>query len=61
MLTLAKGHIPKSLHGYRLEREHGGILKKIIFIIIVALVILWFVNRDLVLQLWDWILNLFQK
>ena len=53
--------MPKNLSGYKLEKNPGGLIKKIIFIIIVILVILWFVNKDIVLQLWDWILNLFQK
>lgn len=54
-----KTEVPKSLSGYKLEKMGGGFIKKLVILIIIILVILWFVRRDLVIELWDWILELF--
>jgi|TARA_B100001971_G_C18111564_1_gene494493 hypothetical protein len=54
-----KTEVPSNLSGYKLERSGGGLIKKLIILIIIVLVVLWFVRREIVLDLWDWILNLF--
>lgn len=41
------------------KRLGGGFIKKLVILIIVILIVLWFVRRDLVIELWDWILELF--
>ncbi len=52
---MTDGEIPGNLKGYRLEKTGGGFLGKLILLIIIVLVVLWFVRREIVLDLWDYI------
>lgn len=48
--------LPGNLRGYKLKKMHHG-LGRIILWIIIILVILWFVNKQIVLDLYDWLRN----
>ena len=50
--------LPGNLRGYRLKKVHNNFLGRLIIWIIIILIVLWFVNRQLVFDLWDWLRNL---
>ena len=50
--------LPGNLRGYRLKKVHHGLFARIILWIIIILIILWFVNRQAVFDLFDWLKNL---
>jgi len=57
---LAGNSIPSNLKGYGLRRTGGGsIFKKIIFLIIIALVLMYFFKRDLFNMIANYVLDLF--
>jgi len=51
--------LPGNLKGYTLQRAHGSFLRKLIVLIIIILVILWFTRRELVFELWNYIQSFF--
>ncbi|MAG45391.1 MAG: hypothetical protein CMH63_01300 [Nanoarchaeota archaeon] len=59
MAEEVKTEVPSNLSGYKLERSGGGMIKKLIILIIIIIVILWFVKRDILIDVWNWILSFF--
>lgn len=53
--------VDTALHQAGYKRHHMGLFTKFILLIIIALVVLWFTNRQVVLDLWNWILSLLGK
>ena len=53
------GALPSSLRGYKLKKIHHGFGRLILWIIII-LVIIWFIKRDILFSIWDYILGLVQ-
>lgn len=52
---MAEGGLPRDLKGFRLEPKRGGWIRKLIILAIIILIVLWFVNRQVVFDLYDWI------
>jgi len=55
---MSESKIPENLRGYKLKKVHHSFLGRLIIWIIIILIVLWFVNRQLVFDLWDWLRNL---
>ncbi len=47
----SKMELPGNLRGYKLKKVHNNFFMRIILWIIIILVILWFINKQIVLDL----------
>ena len=45
--------LPHDLRGYRLEPRRGSLLRKLIFLIIIVLAVLWLVDKQIVLDIFE--------
>ena len=54
---MSESKIPENLRGYKLKKVHHSFLGRLIIWIIIILVVLWFVNRQVVFDLYDWMRN----
>ena len=54
------GGLPSSLRGYKLKKIHHG-SRRLVLWIIILLVILWFVKKELILNLFDFLKDLFEN
>ena len=52
---MAESKLPGNLRGYKLKKVHRGFFSRIILWIIIILIILWFVSRQIVFDLYDWL------
>jgi len=52
--------MPKSLKGFKLEKEGGmSFIKKIVILLIVVIVLMYFFRREQLFSIWDYISGLF--
>lgn len=58
---MSGGKMPKNLGGYHLEKERGGFFKRLIFVIIVALILLYLFKRQWFDVIVDYIIGLFRR
>lgn len=54
---MAETKLPGNLRGYKLKKVHRGFFSRIILWIIIILIILWFVNRQTIFDLYDLLRN----
>ena len=52
---MAESKLPGNLRGYKLKKVHKSFLGRLIIWIIIILVVLRFVNRQIVFDLYDWL------
>ncbi|MBI2507913.1 hypothetical protein HYV89_03075 [Candidatus Woesearchaeota archaeon] len=55
---MAESKLPENLRGYKLKKVHHSFIGRLIIWIIIILVVLWFVNRQVVFDLYDWLRNI---
>jgi len=54
---MSESKLPENLRGYKLKKVHHSFIGRLIIWIIIILVVLWFVNRQVVFDLYDWMRN----
>lgn len=50
---MSESKLPGNLRGYKLKKVHHSFIGRLIIWIIIILVVLWFVNRQVVFDLYD--------
>lgn len=55
---MVENKLPENLRGYKLKKMHHNLFGRIILWIIIILGVLWFVNRQLIFDMYDWLRNL---
>jgi len=54
----SKMELPGNLKGYNLKKVHHNFVVRLILWIVIIIVILWFINKQIVLDLYTWLRNL---
>ncbi|MBS3151019.1 hypothetical protein J4443_01410 [Candidatus Woesearchaeota archaeon] len=54
---MTEGKLPGNLRGYKLKKIHRGFWGRLVLWIMIILIVLWFIDRQIIFDLYDWLKN----